>query len=113
MKARVAINVEDRTSTALRRRSSSESDGEPPSCASRRNQLGSSRNSRWTATSATGSHCLRASVSPVAESVAEDGRVVLPEPVKHRSRADDARVGRQSGLVELASVEADRADEQL
>src|SRR5262245_4589218 len=49
----------------------------------------------------------------IAISVAEDRCIVVADPLPQRRRAGEAGIGNEFGLVELARVEADRADEQL
>jgi Sigma-70, region 4 len=46
-------------------------------------------------------------------SVAEDGRLVVSDPVERRGGAAEPRVRNQGALVELPRVEADRARDQL
>src|SRR5262245_43988823 len=48
-----------------------------------------------------------------APSVAEHGGIVGADPLPERCRARKPRVGDERTIVELAGVEADRADEQL
>src|SRR6202042_1918756 len=61
----------------------------------------------------------RASISPtssrepfIGESVAEDGRMIVADPLEHWGRARELRVGDQSVLIEPTGVDADRTDEQ-
>src|ERR1051325_8699793 len=59
------------------------------------------------------SRAASAAMNPVPGSVAEDGCMLTADPFPERCRPCDARVGHQAALVELAGVEADRADEQF
>src|SRR5438105_1409241 len=54
-----------------------------------------------------------AAMNPVPGSVAEDGCVLITDPLPKRCCPCETRVYHQAALVELAGVEADRADEEF